>query len=133
VASQRPQIKRCLHIYFCANNTLFVVLPAADGSSIALKAAYQINPTTQPMQLDIQVSPEEKAATIFEFTTEGQLRLALQGLTPGLPRPTEFKGNATVFAKTSEMTTLPENIQVLRWRLKKRKQHKLCQYNTSPY
>lgn len=108
-----PKSNAAFTFIFAPNNTLFVVLPAADGSSIALKAAYQINPTTEPMQLDIQVSPEEKAATIFEFTAEGQLRLALQGLTPGLPRPTEFKGNATVFAKTSEATTPPENIQVV--------------------
>jgi hypothetical protein len=116
-----PKSNAAFTFIFAPNNTLFVVLPAADGSSIALKAAYQINPTTQPMQLDIQVSPEEKAATIFEFTTEGKLRLALQGLTPGLPRPTEFKGNATVFAKTSEMTTLPENIQVVALETEKKK------------
>jgi hypothetical protein len=67
-----PKSNAAFTFIFAPNNTLFVVLPAADGSSIALKAAYQINPTTQPMQLDIQVSPEEKAATIFEFTTEGK-------------------------------------------------------------
>lgn len=98
---------------FAPENKLFVVLPASDGSLIALKVAYQINPTVQPMQLDIQLSPEQKALTIFEFTTEGQLRLALDGLTPGLPRPNQFKGKEVLFAKTSATTTLPENIQVI--------------------
>ncbi len=109
-----PTSNAAFTFIFAPENTLFVVLPAADGSSVALKVAYQINPTTQPMQLDIQLSPEEKALTIFEFTTEGQLRLALNGLKPGLPRPTEFQGEATLFAKTSEATTLPENIQVIK-------------------
>lgn len=116
-----PKSNAAFTFIFAPDNTLFVVLPAADGSLIALKAAYQINPTTQPMQLDIQVSPEDKAATIFEFTTEGQLRLALEGLTPGLPRPTEFKGNGTLFAKTSEATTLPQNIQVVALETQKNK------------
>lgn len=98
---------------FAPENKLFVVLPASDGSLIALKVAYQINPTAQPMQLDIQLSPEQKALTIFEFTTAGQLRLALDGLTPGLPRPAQFKGNDTLFARISEVTTLPENIPVI--------------------
>jgi len=109
-----PTSNAAFTFIFAPENTLFVVLPATDGSSVALKVAYQINPTTQPMQLDIQLSPEEKALTIFEFTADGQLRLILNGLKPGLPRPTEFQGEATLFAKTSEATTLPENIQVIK-------------------
>ena len=98
---------------FAPQNKLFLVLPTSDGSLIALKIAYQINPTTQPMQLDIQLSPEQKATTIFEFKADGQLRLALDGLTPGLPRPAQFKDNDTLFTRTSEITTLPDNIQVI--------------------
>src|SRR4028119_1177959 len=98
---------------FAPKGQLFVVLPSPDGSSVALKAGYQINSTTQPMQLDIQLSPDQKALTIFEFTPDGKLRLDLDGLAPGQPRATAFKPNATLFEKASEATTVPENIQVI--------------------
>lgn len=106
---------------FAPANKLFVVLPKPDNSLVALEVAYQINPATQPMQLDIQLSPEQKALTIFEFTPEGQLRLPLEGLTPGLARPTEFKSNSTLFAKTSNVTTVPENIEVIKPEIAKAK------------
>lgn len=108
-----PTSEEAFTFIFAPNGNLFVVLPAPDGSSVALKVAYQINSTTQPMQLDIQLSAEQKALTIFEFTADGKLRLELDGLTPGLPRPTEFKSKATLFEKTSEVATVPENIQVI--------------------
>lgn len=106
---------------FAPENKLFVVLPGADNSLVALEVAYQINSTTQPMQLDIQLSPEQKAFTIFEFTPEGKLRLPLEGLTPGLPRPTQFNSNSTLFAKTSDATTVPENIEIIKPEIAKSK------------
>lgn len=98
---------------FTPENKLFMVLPAPDGSLVALKLAYQINSATQPMQMDIQLSPEQKASTIFEFTTDGQLRLAIDGITPEAPRPAKFRGDETLFARTSDATTLPANIKVI--------------------
>lgn len=108
-----PTSDQVFTFIFAPDGKLYVVLPERDGTSMALKAAYQINPTTQPKQLDIQLSPKEKALTIFEFTADGKLRLDLDGLTPGQPRPTEFKPNATLFSKVSSSTTVPENIQVI--------------------
>lgn len=106
---------------FTPENNLFMVLPAPDGSLVALKLAYQVNSATQPMQIDIQLDPEQKASTIFEFTTDGQLRLAIEGITPETPRPANFKGDETLFAKTSDATTLPANIKVIEPEVKKAK------------
>ncbi|HEY9596151.1 MAG TPA: type IV pilin-like G/H family protein [Cyanophyceae cyanobacterium] len=108
-----PTSNQSFTFIFAPEGDLFVVLPAKDGSSVAIKAGYQINPTAQPMQLDIQLSPKEQALTIFELTPEGKLRLELDGLTPGQPRPTAFQSSATLFEKTSQATTVPENIQVI--------------------
>ncbi len=111
-----PSSNREFTFIFAPDGNLLVVLPAPDGSSVALKVAYQINPTTQPMQLDIQLSAEEKALTIFELTADGKLRLELEGLTPGLTRPTGFRPDAILFAKTSQSTTVPENIKVIEYK-----------------
>lgn len=108
-----PTSKQAFTFIFAPAGDLFVVLPAPDGSSVAIKAGYQINPTAQPMQLDIQLSPNEQALTIFELTPDGKLRLELDGLTPGQPRPTAFQASATLFEKTSQATTVPGNIQVI--------------------
>lgn len=98
---------------FTPENKLFMVLSAPDGSLIALKVAYQINSATQPMHMDIQLSAKQKASTIFDFTNNGQLRLAIDGITPEAPRPAKFKGDETLFARTSDATTLPANIKVI--------------------
>lgn len=111
--SQDPTSNKVFTFIFAPEGKLFMILPARDGSTIALKVAYAINPTAKPMQLDIKLSPDQKASTIFDLTSDGQLRLELQGLTPGLTRPTTFDSNATLFKKTSELTTVPENIKVI--------------------
>ncbi|MGQ4650625.1 type IV pilin-like G/H family protein [Lyngbya aestuarii] len=108
-----PESGEVLAFIFAPNGDLFFVLPTPNGSSVALQANYQINLTTQPMQLDIQINSQEQALTIFEFTDDGQLRLELEGVEPGVPRPTAFGTQATVFEKTSPSTTVPENIQVI--------------------
>lgn len=108
-----PTSNKVFTFIFAPDGNLFAVLPAPDGSSVALKVGYQINPTTKPMQLDIQLGPDQKALTIFEFTTDGKLRLDLDGLTPGKPRTAKFQPNAVLFSKISEVTTVPENIQVI--------------------
>lgn len=108
-----PTTNEVFTFIFAPQGDLFVVLPAPDGSAVAIKARYQINPTAQPMQLDIQLSPKEQALTIFDLTPEGKLRLELDGLTPGQPRPIDFQSSAIVFEKTSQATTVPENIEVI--------------------
>lgn len=108
-----PTSNKVFTFIFAPEGNLFAVLPAPDGSSVALKVGYQINPKTKPMQLDIQLGPEQQALTIFEFTNDGKLRLDLDGLTPGKPRTAKFQPNAVLFNKVSEVTTVPENIQVI--------------------
>jgi hypothetical protein len=108
-----PTSEEVFTFIFAPDNKLFVVLPAPEGTSVALQVEYAIDTTTQPMQLDIQLSPEQVAATIFEFTADGKLRLPLEGLEPGQPRQTAFKPNTTQFTKTSEATTVPEDIEVI--------------------
>jgi hypothetical protein len=108
-----PTSDKLFTFIFAPDNNLFFVLPAPDGSSIALKVGYRVNRTTEPMQLDIQLSPDQTALTIFEFTADGKLRLDLDGLTPGQPRPSAFRPNTPLFDRTSEATTVPENIQVI--------------------
>jgi len=102
-----------LGFIFAPNGDLFFILPTPNGSYVALQADYQINPTTQPMQLDIQINPQEQALTIFEFTDDGQLRLELEGVEPGVPRPTAFGTQTIVLEKTSQSTAVPKNIQVI--------------------
>jgi hypothetical protein len=108
-----PTTNKAFTFIFAPEGKLFVVLPEPNGSSVAVKMAYQINATTQPKQLDIQLSRDEKALTIFEFTPEGRLRLELEELTPGTTRPTAFRPNALLFQKVSQATTVPENIKVI--------------------
>jgi hypothetical protein len=108
-----PTSNKVFTFIFAPDGKLFLVLPKRDGSSVALKIGYQINTTTKPMQLDIQLGPDQKALTIFEFTADGKLRLDLDGLTPGQPRTSKFQPNAVLFNKISEVTTVPENIQVI--------------------
>lgn len=108
-----PKSDKVFTFIFAPEGKLFVVLPTPNGSSVASKIAYQINLTTQPMQLDMVVSPNEKVLTIFELTPERKLRVELEGLNPGQPRPTVFSSKSTLFEKISEATTVPENIQTI--------------------
>ncbi|HEY9708295.1 MAG TPA: type IV pilin-like G/H family protein [Oculatellaceae cyanobacterium] len=108
-----PRADKVFTFIFGLDGKLFVLLPTPNGSSVASKVAYQINPTTQPMQLDMVVSPDEKVLTIFELTPEGKLRVELEGLNPGQPRPTVFSSKSTLFEKISDATTVPENAQII--------------------
>jgi hypothetical protein len=108
-----PKSDKVFTFIFAPDGKLFVVLPTPDGSSVASKVSYQINPTTQPMQLNMVVSPDEKVLTVFELTPEGKLRIELEGLNPGQPRPTVVSSKSTLFEKISDSTALPENVQTI--------------------
>jgi hypothetical protein len=58
------------------------------------------------------LSNTEKVQTVFELTAEGQMRLQLQGTSPGQPRPNALNAEATVFKKVSEATALPADAQI---------------------
>ena len=108
-----PTSKKVITFIFAPGGNLFVVTPARDGSSVALKLGYKINSATQPMQLDMKLSPNDEVPTIFEVTAEGKLRLELNNIGAGQSRPTAFSANSPLFEKTSQATTVPNNIQVV--------------------
>lgn len=105
-----PRTGQILSLIFTPDGKFFMLLPVGEGESMAVPFRYQINPTPQPMHLDV-ILPEEKQTvlTIFEFTDKNQLRLQLAGTNPGQPRPSEFI-NADLFQKVSEETTLPSDV-----------------------
>jgi len=98
---------------FTPEGKLFIFLPNSSNP-VAAEVKYRINPTPQPMHLDVTVpNSQEPVLTIFEFTANGQLRLQLDGTNPGIPRPTAFSPQASLFKKVSDATTLPDNIQLI--------------------
>ncbi|MEW6496659.1 MAG: type IV pilin-like G/H family protein [Cyanobacteriota bacterium] len=105
-----PRTGQTLTVIFTPDGKFFMLLPIDSGESMAVPFRYQINPTPQPMHLDV-ILPEEKQTvlTIFEFTDDNQLRLQLADTNPGQPRPSEFM-NADLFQKVSEETTLPSDV-----------------------
>ena len=108
-----PKTNELVTFVFTPESKLLIVLPDKEGASIAIAMSYQVDVTTQPMQLEVIASPEEVAQTIFELTKEGKLRLELNGIDPRQPRPTAFSSNATLFEKISDSTTLPEDLQIV--------------------
>jgi hypothetical protein len=108
-----PTTGKLITFIFAPDGNLFTVLPSRDGSSIAVKFGYKINPTTQPMQLDMIVSPDQTVMTIFELTPEGKLRLQLEGVDAEKPRPTTFNSNSTLFNRVSDIATVPKDVRVV--------------------
>jgi Type IV pilin-like G and H, putative len=117
-----------LTVVFTQDGKLFVLLPSyltsllslfspsvsGGGSVNAFEFRYKINSTTQPMSLDLS-SPgdNETLMTIFDFTSDGQLRVEWEGLVPGQPRPTEFTVGTIFLQKLSNVTALPRNTQII--------------------
>jgi type II secretory pathway pseudopilin PulG len=116
-----------LTVVFTQDGKLFVLLPSyltsflssgspslSKGSVSAFEYRYKINSTAQPMQIDL-ISPAENetVATIFEFTSDGQLRVEWEGINPGEPRPTEFTAGAIYLQKVANTTALPRNTQII--------------------
>jgi hypothetical protein len=117
-----------LTVVFTQDGKLFVLLPSyltslvslfspsvsGGGSVNAFEFRYKINSTTQPMSLDV-ISPgdNETLMTIFDFTSDGQLRIEWEGILPGQPRPTEFTVGTIFLQKLSNVTALPRNTQII--------------------
>lgn len=108
-----PESGESIQLIFASDQQLFFILPAQDGAAVAIPVEYQIQTTMQPMHLDMALTPDDIALTIFELTPEGKLRLEFKDVTPGEPRPTAFSETALLLAKTSENTTVPEDIPVI--------------------
>ena len=116
-----------LTVLFTQDGKLFVLLPSYlsslmssgspsffGGAVSALEYRYKIDSTTQPMQIDV-TSPgdNETVMTIFEFTSDGQLRIEWEGLRPGETRPTEFTAGAIFLQRVSNTTALPRNTKII--------------------
>lgn len=111
--SKDPGSELILTFVFSPDGKLYILSPNSQ-KPMAVKFGYSINPNPKPMHLDVIISQEQKKAlTIFEFTTNGQLRVQLDNTDPGKPRPTAFSGTATLFTKVSDNPKLPENIQII--------------------
>ncbi len=117
-----------LTVVFTQDGKLFVLFPSyltslvslfnssvpGGGSVNAFEFGYKINSTTQPMSLDL-ISPgdNETLMTIFDFTSDGQLRIEWEGLLPGQPRPNEFTVGTILLQKISNITALPRNTKII--------------------
>ncbi|MBZ8180879.1 type IV pilin-like G/H family protein [Oscillatoria salina] len=110
---QDPETEALLRLVFADNQQMYTILPTEEGSYVAVEMGYQINPTNNPMQIDLQINSEEKALTVFELTPEGKLRLELDGIAAGNTRPETLSENATLFEKVSNDPTLPENVETV--------------------
>jgi len=115
-------------VVFTQDGKLFVLLPSyfnfsgsssnlsllGGGSVNAYEFRYQINSSTKPMSLNL-ISPSDNKTvmTIFEFMSDGQLRIEWEGLLPGQPRPTEFSVGTIFLEKLSNTTLLPRNTQII--------------------
>ncbi|BAZ31664.1 hypothetical protein NIES4074_41370 [Cylindrospermum sp. NIES-4074] len=110
--AQEPSDPTNLSLIFTPEGKFFLLLPNLD-KFVAAEFKYRINPTPQPMHLDVTIPGNpQPVLTIFEFTADGQLRLQLNETDPGKPRPKAFSSTATLFKKVSDSTTLPENTQL---------------------
>lgn len=110
--SQEPSEPPNLSVIFTPEGKFLLLLPNLNNF-VAAEFKYRINPTPQPMHLDVTIPGNpQPVLTIFEFTADGQLRLQLNDTDPGKPRPKAFTSRATLFKKVSDSATLPENTQL---------------------
>lgn len=102
-----------LTFIFAPDGKLFIVLPSSSQTASALQLRYRVASTAaKPMQLDLTTGDNKTAQTIFEFTPQGKLRMELQGIDAGKPRPSTFGKGAMTFDKTSNAATLPANARI---------------------
>lgn len=108
-----PESGKPITFIFAPEEKFYMVFTSPEGSLVALEINYLIDPTPKPMQLDLVFSSLESILTVFEFTDEQKLRVELEGLTAGKPRPNGLTAKATIMEKISEETTLPKDVQVI--------------------
>ena len=99
-------------VVFTPQGNGFVLISAvAFGDQIkpiAYEFRYTINNTNQPLSIDLELPEEEPIKTIFDFTSDGRIRVELLGVRPGEPRPTEFTTGALVCATDTPSMTPPD-------------------------
>lgn len=111
-----------ISLIFTQDNKFYMLYPTPQppGSLFrfthsARLLEYQIiSTTTQPMQIDFIATRRSPSPmkTVFEFTDRGELRLLLDGMSPGAERPRGFTRGAYLLEKVSDSATLPENTEV---------------------
>ncbi|MEG4534010.1 type IV pilin-like G/H family protein [Microcoleus sp. D2_18a_D3] len=118
-----------LTLIFTPEGKLFIL----NSPTSALEMEYKINVNPQPKHLDILVGGQITSRTIFDFTTDGQLRLQLGNTIDNQPRPYSFSDNASLLKKISARTTLPANVTVMnvQAQVNKAKQSEAKQYISS--
>ncbi|NJL91095.1 MAG: hypothetical protein HC916_15895 [Coleofasciculaceae cyanobacterium SM2_1_6] len=103
-------------VVFNAQGKGFVLIPffgpGGNNTPTAYEFSYQIRNTGQPIQIDIAEPGEPPIQTIFEFTSDGRIRVEALGIKPGDPRPTEFTTGALFLGRVSNLTALPRNTQI---------------------
>ncbi len=108
VPSKSPKFN---FIFTPEGKLLLISYDTSNPSAIAFK--YSIDSKPKPQHLDVTIAKEPKPVqTIFEFTTDGQLRVQLENTAPGNSRPTAFAANATLFKKVSDSTALPDKVEL---------------------
>jgi uncharacterized protein (TIGR03067 family) len=88
------------------------MFPIVENGKKAFKFTYKLDAATKPQNIDISSSRGETAQTILELTSDGQLRIQLDGVNPKKQRPTDFSSRATLLKKVSDVATLPEDVKV---------------------
>ncbi|MFP4009472.1 MAG: type IV pilin-like G/H family protein [Spirulinaceae cyanobacterium] len=99
-------------LIFAPENQVIFLLPSREETAIAVKMMYDIDPSREPMHLDLIANPDEIALTVFEITEEGQLHLNLN-ITPGDERPEELSAGDVMLTRVSEDTAIPEDIPIV--------------------
>ncbi len=97
-----------LTFIFAPDGKLFILAPAIPNQKrTATELQYEINSVLKPMHLDVFLPRRNKPVqTIFEYTVDGKMRMQLEGTDPGVPRPTQFKNNGTIFEKNFRFNSI---------------------------
>ncbi|MBW4518945.1 MAG: hypothetical protein KME16_04485 [Scytolyngbya sp. HA4215-MV1] len=91
----------------------FMTAPPPEGlPPKALELHYQVNASSKPMGLNIDLAENRTVLTIFELAANDQMRIQILGTAPGQPRPTTFD-RPSLFRKVSPTTALPPNTEVV--------------------
>lgn len=103
-------------VVFNAQGQGFILIPffgpSGNNTPTAYQFSYQIRNPGQPIQIDIAEPGEPPIQTIFEFTSDGRIRVELQGIKPGESRPTEFTAGSLFLGRVSNLTALPRNTTI---------------------
>ncbi len=108
--TEDPDTEETLILVFAPEGKLFLVFEERE-KTVALEAGYEINGETDPKELDIFFSDEDKSLTVFAF--QGEDKLLIENTSPGDPRPEKLGEEYLVFTKISDRTELAEDVELI--------------------